>query len=96
MFLPLGIIVGLLMAVAWVAKRLRQGRFTRAALSRPAIEILASRPMGLHASLLIIEAEGQLFLIGAGRNGIQRIGRLGTPRPAEPTDFFSGSGKTQP
>jgi len=85
MVLPLGVILGLLMAAAWLAKRLRHGGLSRA-VARPGIEILASRPMGLQSSLLIVEAEGQRFLIGAGRNGIQRIGRLGMARSAAADD----------
>ncbi len=94
MLMPLGVILGLLMAAAWLARRLRHGRF-RGAVMRPGIEILASRQMGLQSSLLIVEAEGQRFLLGAGRNGIQRIGRLGMSRGGA-EESFPPTGKMDP
>jgi hypothetical protein len=50
------------------------------------ITIVSARQIGWQSSLLIVEAEGNRFLIGAGRHGLTAIGALNKPAatPAEP------------
>jgi flagellar protein FliO/FliZ len=84
-FATLAIILGLLMGTAYVARRLRGGWGSRTA-GAAAINVIATRPIGPQASLMIIEAEGQRFLISAGRAGVTAIGALGAgdARGAQP------------
>jgi flagellar biogenesis protein FliO len=71
------IILGLLAAALFVARRLRSAQgFLRNSRTAP-INIIATRALGPQTALLIIEAEGQIFLIGTSRGGMTAIGRLG-------------------
>ncbi len=82
-FATLAIILGLLMGTAYVARRLRGGGWKSRAAHAAAIDIVATRPLGPQASLMIVEAEGQRFLISTGRTGVTAIGALG-PAKAGP------------
>jgi flagellar biogenesis protein FliO len=74
----------LLAAAAFVLKRWRGGNFQKKFL-RNDINILSSRQIGWQSSLLIVEAQGRRFLIGAGRHGVTAIGALDTaPAPTMP------------
>jgi len=45
--------------------------------------LVATRPVGPGAALMIVEADGQRFLVSSGRQGITPIGALhGAPAPA--------------
>jgi flagellar biogenesis protein FliO len=77
----------LILAVAAFALRRLRGRagWQRKFLGTD-IMIISSRQIGWQSSLLIVEAEGRRFLIGAGRNGLTAIGALDgeiAPRQAE-------------
>ena len=74
--LSLLVILALLAGAAWLAKRLRETRGVLRRGNGPQISIIASRAIGPQASLMIVEAEGQRFLIGAGRGGVTAIGAL--------------------
>lgn len=79
---PLAIILGALMVVAYVVRRFRNGGWGPRA-GAGAITIVATRPVGPGAALMIIEADGQRFLVSSGRQGITPIGALhGAPAPA--------------
>ncbi|MBW4024771.1 MAG: hypothetical protein HIU92_16875 [Proteobacteria bacterium] len=77
------IILGCLFIAAFVVRRWRLGvpwlRSTKLK-ERDGVTIITVRPVGWQASLQIVEADGQRFLIGASRAGITSIGRL-TPEP---------------
>jgi len=77
----LTVILALLGGAAYAAKRLRIGAGTAKA-GGARIEILAARQIGWQCSLLIVEAEGRRFLIGAGRHGLTSIGALDGAGPA--------------
>ena len=80
---PLLVILGLLMAAAYVARRLRDRGWGPRRGGQNAITIVATRPVGPGATLLIVEADGQRFLVSSGRQGIAPIGALGrTATPA--------------
>lgn len=79
-FLSLFVILALLMAAAWILRRLQARGFVKLnAVS--AINIVASRRLGLASSLLIVEAEGERFLVSSSRSGVTAIGRLGGDAP---------------
>ncbi len=70
------VILGLLVGLAFLARRLR-GRMpgSKAGGNMP-VSILSSRPLGGQHSLVIAEAGGQRFLLGISRGGIALISRL--------------------
>ncbi len=74
--ISLAVILGVLFAVGLVLRRLRDGSWSRPGAGAARIRILAARPVGWQSSLLIVEADGQRFLVGAGRNGLTAIGAL--------------------
>jgi flagellar protein FliO/FliZ len=73
---PLAVILGLLMLAAYVARRLRNGGWGLHRATASAITIVATRPVGPGAALMIIEADGRRFLVSSGRQGITPIGAL--------------------
>ncbi len=77
------VILALLAAAAYAAKRLRGYTAPRGGAAA-GIKILASRQLGWQCALIIVEAEGQLFLIGAGRTGLTAIGKLNHPPASQP------------
>ncbi|HEY1858057.1 FliO/MopB family protein [Acidocella sp.] len=78
---PLVVILGLLMAAAYVARRWRDGNLGARRTGQNAITIVATRPVGPGAALMIVEAEGQRFLVSSGRQGLTPIGALGGTTP---------------
>jgi flagellar biogenesis protein FliO len=70
------IILGLLVGLAFLARRLK-GRIpgSKAGGNMP-VSILSSRQLGGQQSLVIAEADGQRFLLGVSRSGIALISRL--------------------
>jgi flagellar biogenesis protein FliO len=87
---PLAVILGLLMVAAYLARRLRNGRWGLRRAGANAITIVATRPVGPGAALMIVEAEGQRFLVGSGRHGMTPIGALGNA----PASAFSDALET--
>jgi len=79
--ISLAVILVLLALAAWAAARLRRGGFSLGQGRATPIAIIATRIVGPQASLMIVEAEGLRFLVGAGRAGITAITPLG-PAPA--------------
>ena len=75
------ILLGLLAALAFLARRFK-GRFpgSKTGGNMP-VSILSSRPLGGQHSLVIAEADGQRFLLGVSRGGIALITRLETHEP---------------
>jgi flagellar biogenesis protein FliO len=70
------VILGFLLAGAFLARRWRVGGRIRGNGGAAAITIVAAQAVGWQSSLQIVEADGQRFLIAAGRAGITAIGRL--------------------
>ena len=70
------IILGLLAALAFLARRFK-GRIpgSKAGGNTP-VSILSSRPLGGQHSLVVAEVEGQRLLLGVSRGGIKLISRL--------------------
>jgi flagellar biogenesis protein FliO len=58
--------------------------------SSAAIKIVAAKAVGWQSSLQIVEADGQRFLVAAGRSGITAIGRL-TPTGPGFTDLLDAT-----
>jgi flagellar biogenesis protein FliO len=71
----LAVIFAVLIGAALLLRRLRNTSFGRAATVSP-ITLIATRPLGGQNALLIVEAQGQRFLIGTGRNFMTSLGRL--------------------
>jgi flagellar biogenesis protein FliO len=72
------VIFGVLIAATLLVRRLRGSAWSQRNADQAQIKLIASRPLGGQNALLIVEAQGQRFLIGAGRNGMTSIGRLDT------------------
>jgi flagellar biogenesis protein FliO len=72
----LAVILAFLLAFALVARRWQAGGRIRGETGATVIRIVAVQATGWQSSLQIVEADGQRFLIAAGRNGITGIGRL--------------------
>jgi len=79
--LSLAVILAALLAAAYCAHRWRIGSHARGHAGAAHISIVAARAVGWQSSLQIVEADGQRFLIAAGRNGITGIGRLAAAGP---------------
>jgi flagellar biogenesis protein FliO len=79
-------ILALLAVVGFVLRRFRGGTGWPRKFMAADITIVSARQIGWQSSLLIVEAEGNRFLIGAGRHGLTAIGALNKPAatPAEP------------
>ncbi len=87
--ISLAVIFGALFGAALILRKLRDGTWNQPAWARSAappsrIRILATRPLGWQASLLIVEADGQRFLVGTGRAGLTAIGALGGDASSHP------------
>ncbi len=70
------VIFGALGALAFVLGKLRNGGWSRPGAAPARIQIIASRSIGWQSALLIVEADGQRFLVGSGRAGLTPIGAL--------------------
>ena len=79
--IPLAVILGLLVAAAYVARRVRDRGWGLRRAAPNAITIVATRPVGPGVALMIVEAEGHRFLISSGRQGLTPIGALGGATP---------------
>jgi flagellar biogenesis protein FliO len=77
--LSLIVILGFLLAMAYLARRWQAGGRIRGQRGPAAVRIVAAQAIGWQSSLQIVEADGQRFLIAAGRGGITAIGRLTLP-----------------
>jgi flagellar biogenesis protein FliO len=86
--LSLIVILAFLLAAAYVVRRWQIGGRIRGQGGSTSIKIVAAQAVGWQSSLQIVEADGERFLIAAGRGGITAIGRL---TPAH-RDRQSGSG----
>jgi flagellar biogenesis protein FliO len=75
-FASLAVILLLLAGAAYLARRFRNGAWLARPQMPARIEIIGARQIGWQCSLMIVEAEGRRFLIGAGRNGLTSIGAL--------------------
>ena len=80
----LSLILVFLAISAFIAKKLRSTKSRLSVLKSSSIEIIASRSLGWNSSLLIIEAQGERFLISNGRSGITAIGLLNKNSIIEP------------
>ncbi len=76
MLVSLGVIFGLLAGLALLLRKLRNGGWARPGAGPARIRIVATRPIGWQSSLLIVEADGQRFLVGSGRAGLTALGAL--------------------
>ncbi|MCB8874899.1 flagellar biosynthetic protein FliO [Acidisoma silvae] len=65
---PMAVVLALLVVAALLARRFRQQRMP--GCDNAAIEILASRRLGLQVSLLLVQVDGRKFLLAATRSGI--------------------------
>lgn len=73
------VIFALLGLAWWVARALQRGRFGQRASAAQKIALSHVRSLGGRNMLAVAEIEGQRFLIGIGRDGVTRIGRLDRP-----------------
>ena len=81
------IILGLLAAFWFAARKLRGARGVQRNARPAPINIIATRGLGVQSALLIVEAEGQRFLIGTSRAGITAIGALAPSGTATAESF---------
>ncbi len=90
---PLGgilFVTGLAFLVPWALKsignRLPQGTGLQGSL----IEIKGAKPVGQGRSLLVVEVEGEKFLLCSGRDGLEMLARLPSKQ-----DNFSSQGQEE-
>lgn len=70
------VILGLLVGLAFVAKRFRGRLGVDKALASMKISVLSTRSLGLQQSLVVAETNGEYFLLGVCKGGITLISRL--------------------
>lgn len=63
------LIVGLILALAWLLRRFGQGNF----LNQQAMKIVASMPLGTRERLLVVEVGGQQILLGVTSHQISTL-----------------------
>lgn len=75
--------LGAVGAIAFWLKR----RQPAVAAAAPRLRVAARAPLGLRNEIVVVEVDGETFLLGVGPAGVQRIADLGTPHeaPAEET-----------
>ena len=79
------IVLALIAATVFVVRKLLGSRFPVG--RRPTgIRILASRPVAPRQSLLLVEVEGLVWLVGQGPEGMQLIAPIEDPRALEQLD----------
>jgi flagellar biogenesis protein FliO len=81
---PLAVIATFWLAALYLIKRFRSRINLRPDATRSTIKIIAAKPLAWQSCLLIVEAEGQRFLVAAGRNGLTPIGALDHPAAPHP------------
>lgn len=70
--------LGAVGAIAFWLKR----RQPAAAAAAPRLRVAARAPLGLRNEIVVVEVDGETFLLGVGPAGVQRIADLGTPHEA--------------
>ncbi len=73
-------ILAALAGFAYLAKWFQRRSPRQPRVAQHAISVIATRHIGWQASLQIVEADGQRFLIGTSRSGITSIGPLDRSR----------------
>lgn len=63
------LIVGLILALAWLLRRFGQGNF----LNQQSMKIMASMPLGTRERLLVVEVGGQQILLGVTSHQISTL-----------------------
>ncbi|MHA7815434.1 MAG: flagellar biosynthetic protein FliO [Pseudohaliea sp.] len=78
MLLGLGVVVALVFALAWAAKRVSGLRGLGAAGSGP-IQVISQLPLGTRERLLLVEVDGRRLLLGVVPGSITRLDGDGAP-----------------
>jgi flagellar protein FliO/FliZ len=77
------LVVGLIVAAAWLLRRTPLGAFSRA---NGSLKVIATLPLGPRERLVLVETESRRLLLGVGPAGISCLdelpGRTAAPRPA--------------
>ncbi|WP_051234962.1 flagellar biosynthetic protein FliO [Marinimicrobium agarilyticum] len=63
------LIIGLILALAWLLRRFGQGNF----LNQQSMKIMASMPLGTRERLLVVEVGGQQILLGVTSHQINTL-----------------------
>lgn len=74
--LGLLLILGLVFALAWAARRISGGRLGVRSGDGP-IQIVGQQALGVKERLLLVEVDGQRILLGVSPGRIARLGDLG-------------------
>jgi len=85
------LVVGLLLALAWTARR---GGWLRAATGRDGLRVSASQRLGARASLAIVEVEDARLVLGITAQQITLLHTL--PPRADAPDAAEGAARTFP
>lgn len=91
----LGLVLGLIFALAWLARRLRG---MRAGGSGAAMQVESALQLGAKERLLLVRVEGQQFLLGVAPGSVQLMHRFPAAAQARSAEVvnFSQYLKTQP
>lgn len=79
-FLALVMVLGLIVGLAWLLKRLPGGGFRQA----DGLRIVASIPLGAKERAAVIQVGGEQLLLGIGAGGVRTLHVLPTPLPETP------------
>lgn len=79
--LSLFLVLGLVIALGWIARRLSAGR---GMLAQGPLRVRASLALGMKERLVLVEAAGENLLLGVGAAGMTCLHRFDGPLPAEP------------
>jgi flagellar protein FliO/FliZ len=82
MLLGLVVVIGLVVALAWVARRFSLGRLVGAADQGP-IRMIAARSLGARERLALVEVDGERMLLGIVPGRITRLSG-GSTRRSDP------------
>ncbi|WP_298440421.1 flagellar biosynthetic protein FliO [uncultured Ferrimonas sp.] len=81
----LGLIVGLIVALAWLSKRLQLPM-----AGQGPMKVVASLPLSPKERLLVVQVGEQQYLLASGSNGTRLLQQLEQPLPAQqPVQFGS-------
>ena len=79
-FLALVLVLGLIVGLAWLLKRLPGGGFRQA----DGLRIVASIPLGAKERAAVIQVGGEQLLLGIGAGGVRTLHVLPQPLPEAP------------
>lgn len=76
LFIGLVVVVGLVIGIWLILKRVQRSRFSAAAAPGGAIEVVATTPLGPNRALHLVRVGGQRFLVGVTEHAVSPLTRV--------------------